>query len=750
MAKTVSFHKSTLAACLALVALVLAAHGPSLSNGFIWDDDSYLYKNPLVLNPGGLSDIWLSPTASPQYYPLVFTTFWVEYRLWGLNPAAFHVVNVLLHALCATLAFLILRRVNAPGAFLAAALFAVHPVQVETVAWVAERKNLLSGVFSLGAALCLLDRFGAGPDEPERSRGWFALATLLFVLALFSKTVAATLAVGAGFVLWYAKGEIRPRQARGLAGWAVLGLVFGLLTLWMEKTHVGAAGPAWSLSMLQRVILAGRALFFYAQKLCWPHPLVFIYPRFTPDPGNALHYLYPVGAAAALVLTWIWRDRLGRGPFAALAWFTATLFPALGFFDVYPFLYATFADHFQYLASLGLFALAAGAATLAWRRWVSPRAPRLAPVAGVALATAALALLCGASWSRNADFTDFETLWVRTLEKNPEAWIAYGNLARICESRGDREKAMEYRRKVVELAPAVAQGHYNLGAMLIREGRFGEGVLHLYRAAELEDNTVYLHALGMALAAAGRPTEALVPFARAVQKAPGLPEPLYGLGLTFYQTGDYAQAADLFQQALGAMETPPKGREQGKNHPDFLLHGGDHPSGFANGEPGTEEEEGAEYQQYLFAEIHRYLGKSLLAMDRGQDAAGHLGKALDLLPGDPTITYELALALAAAGEREKAVERFQEVLETNPGHRGALNDLGVTLLHMGHFRQAVDVFSRAVKAGPDNPAAHKHLAQALCLAGEGAKAQKALERLRALDPDAARRTSRWMETECGP
>lgn len=489
------------AAALALLALF--CYSTSLSGGFLWDDDQYVVENETLTAPEGLKRIWLDPSASPQYYPLVFTSFRLERRLWGLDPAGYRAVNLALHLASALLLWSLLARLGAPWPWFAAALFVAHPVHVESVAWISERKNVLSGALTLGSAwayLRMLDE-EAGP----RRALLYGASGLMFLGALLSKTVACSLPAAILVALWWKRGRLKAADVVPLAPFFAAGLCFALVTAGLERTHVGAAGADWDLSASHRVLIAGRALWFYLGKLIWPHPLAFIYPRWTVDPAQVWQWAFP---AAALGLLAALRAR--RGALACALYFGGTLVPALGFFDVYPMLFSFVADHFQYLASLGPLALAA--AGLARLEAIKPRAGRAA-------AGALLALLAGTTWARGRAYRDLEGLWNDTLAKYPGCWMCLSNLGGLCQKEGRRDEAIRYYERVLELRPRhfmvrndlgallfargdlkgaedqlrealaqkpdLASAHTNLGAVLYRQGRFAESVTELTSAVRL-------------------------------------------------------------------------------------------------------------------------------------------------------------------------------------------------------------------------------------------------------------------------
>ncbi len=366
--RSTSRHPDLLAG-LGLVALVILAYSRTPFLGFIWDDDFYVIYNSTLRTLGGLWRIWTELGATPQYYPLVHTTYWVEYHLWGLNAAGYHIVNGLVHAAGVILLWRILVQLGIPGAWLGAALFAIHPVQVESVAWVTERKNVLSGLFYFLSALLYLRWLSATDVEETQSKNGrrnflYALSLGTFVLALLSKTVACTLPVALLIVQWWKnQGRLRWKDFARLGPFFILGGALAMVTAWMERHHVGAGnqggGEVWALTFADRILIAGRALCFYAYKLLWPAKLTFIYPKWLINSAVIEQWIFPAAIGIVLLLLWAVRRKIGRGPLVAAFFFIVTLSPALGFVDVFPFRYSYVADHFQYMACAGLLVLAA-------------------------------------------------------------------------------------------------------------------------------------------------------------------------------------------------------------------------------------------------------------------------------------------------------------------------------------------------------------------------------------------------------
>jgi tetratricopeptide (TPR) repeat protein len=474
------------------VAVAVASFWPTLFNGYIWDDDFYIWNNPALDTAGGLAAIWLDPRATPQYYPLVHTSYWLEHRLWGDRPAGYHAVNLLLHAGSSLLLWRLLERLAVPGALFAALLFAVHPVGVESVAWATERKNTLSLCCGLAATLAWLEFLDRRDSAAGRGVRAYAAAIGLFVCALLAKTVTVTLVGALPVITWWHRGRLDRRDLWPLVPFLMVGLPLASATVWLEKHHVGASGTEWQLAPAERLLVAGRAIVFYAGKVLWPQPLVFFYPRWQLDATAAWQWLFPLAVAgvAAGLATVAARagGRLGRGPLAVGLLFCGLLFPALGFFDVYPFRYSFVADHFQYHALPAAAAGIAAAATLACDRLAIGGKARFL-LAG--LVVTALGLV---TFRYTQVFANEETLYRDVLAKNPTAWPARNNLGRFLTDADRLAEADTVYRELLarpDLPPWPrdrASFHHNFGNLLERQGRAAEAERE-YRAAIAIDPT---------------------------------------------------------------------------------------------------------------------------------------------------------------------------------------------------------------------------------------------------------------------
>lgn len=529
---------------LALFVATLVAYLPVYRAGFVWDDDFYLTANPHLADLAGLARIWV-PGHTPQYYPAVFTSFWLQEKLHGLAPFGYHLVNVLLHAGAALLAWRLFHELGLRGAGFVGLFFALHPVHVESVAWIAERKNVLSAVFYLAAALVWL-RFQRHHDptdgRPARwHAGWYAALLALFLAALLAKSVTCSLPAALVLALLFQRRALTRRRLAPLAPLFVLGLVLALHTAHYERSRVITASAAdFDLSFLERSAIATRALCFYLRKLLVPWPLAFIYPRWRIEPAAVMTWLPAlllIAATATALPAW---KRGRRGPLLALAFFAGTLFPALGYFDVYPLRYSFVADHFQYLASLGPFALAA-AGLAAW------------PVRARRACAVVLALVLGTlTLAQSRSYHDAETLWRTTLARNPEAWMARGNLAKLLSERGAHEEALrELELGLTTVTSPGARGDLELNRALVL-GRLGR---HAECLAALEELHARDGGLELRLAATlerlGRTDEARAR-REAALAGPLRSEALVPVAVHELGRGDPARAVALLTEHLAA------------------------------------------------------------------------------------------------------------------------------------------------------------------------------------------------------
>lgn len=626
---------------LALTVITFLVYAPAWNGQPIWDDEIHITR-PELRSLDGLTRIWTDPSAAPQYYPLLHTLFWLEYKLWDEWVLPYHLVTIFFHALLALLVMLTLRRLNVPGAWLAAVVFALHPVHVESVAWFSEIKNTLSGVLALAALLMYL-RFdqnrsalrleGSRFVEPAGSSSSFnsfaaveniapaegaarhrrvrrhlrayLTALMFFVAALLTKTAVVALPVVLLIVFWWRRGSLSwQRDFQPLVPFFLVSTAAGLLTVWVEQKFCAEQGETFDFSFIDRGLAAGRLFWSYLGKIFWPANLCLIYPRWTIDSTQLWQYAFLLGTIALFVGLWLLRHTT-RAPLAAGLCFVAVLSPVLGFFNLSFFMTsaptvrhsAIFrADHFQYLADIPIIALFCAGAAQLWKE--SGAAARNVLSAVCALTVAALALL---TLVQSRNYRDTETCFRDVLSKNPDSATAHNNLANVLRQRGTLDEAVIHYRRTLELEPDYQFGRYNLGATLVQKGDAAAAIPLLEAALRSDpNNPKAYYSLGSALEQAGRSDEAIVSYNRALQLQP------------------------------------------------------------------------------KFLDAHTNLANLVLARGDKSDAIEHYQKAVELDPHSPMTHYNLAVGLARSGRNDEAIAELQTALRIQPDYpdaRPLLNDL---------------------------------------------------------------------------
>jgi protein O-mannosyl-transferase len=726
-------------ACGLLVfAAALVAYLPALSGELIWNDSDYVTA-PALRSLRGLAAIWVHIGATQQYYPLLHSAFWVQHRLWGDHPLGYHALTLLLHAACAVLFALVLRYLGGADLeksrfrgyeWLAALLFALHPVHVESVAWISEQKNTLSLVFYLGAALAYL-RF-----DGERNAAAYAAALVLFILSLLCKTVTASLPAALLVALWWRRGRLGLRRdVLPLVPWLVIGAAAGRISSWVEQVYGGARGPEFDIPFASRVLVAGRAVWFYLGSLAWPRGLDFVYARWVVDPSSGRQWLFPLGVVLVIVVLWALRRR-SRAPLAAFLFFVGSLFPVLGFVNLYGARYSWVWDHWQYLPDLGLLALAAAGMTAGWRM-AAERFPVLASAGACLGAAALLALLLGAlTWSHCGMFHDDDTLYRENLALNPGSWLALNNVGIKLElTPGRLGDAIAEYEAALRLNPGFAEGHNNLGNALAKvPGRSRDAVAEYEEAIRLKPDFVNAHYdLGNVLNSLGRKDEAMAQYEEALRINPAYVEAHYNLGNTLDSLGRSQEAVAHFEAALTL------------NPDDAAVHNN---LGLALAKiPGRMNDAVAEYEAALrlspnTAETHANLGQALSTMPARQgEVVAQYEEAIRLNPRYAYAHFYLANFLVQAGRVPEAIAHYQEALRLQPALVEADNNLGMVLCRMGRVGEGMRYVDDAIRLNPGFAQAHFTRGAALMQSGRRDEAvaefQKVLQ-LRPGDPTVLR------------
>lgn len=705
---------------------VLVAYLPSLDGTFLWDDDDNITESVPLRSLDGLRRIWFEPGATQQYFPVLHTMWWFEYRAWGDDPRGYRVVNLLLHATAAALLARVLLRLGIPGAWLAAALFALHPLCAESVAWITEGKNTLSLCFFLTSLLWYLraERIGdaspgaveSDPHEPlPRRVGFYFAALAAFAAAVLSKTNAVTLPAFLLVLFAWRNGRLTKRDWLGVAPMFVFGAVAAAIVVYVERTLLGARGAEFDWPWSERVLVAGRALWFYLGRLLWPYPLTFIYPRWHIDPAEIEQWLYPLSAVALPGVLWLLRKRIGGGPLVATLYFGGTLMPQLGLMPLYGQLFSYVADHWCYLSAPGPIVLVAAYLTIAAQRMTAGAAAagethvarsRVGTIAAVLL----IAVLGALTHAQAKIYRDQESLWTDTLAKNPECWLAHHNLAVV---RLDEERYVEAEAgiaRALELHPQFKEAYTNQGLVAEKLGRLDDARRCYERALQIDPRHPYAHAnLAKLLITTGKPAAAIEHLQAALEKKPDLPEARATLGLVLAATGRAADGLRILEEAVR------------RNPADVAA--------LVN------------------------LGTVLAQQGKLVEAQAYFLQAVDVKPDSAPAQAALGGVLLAEGHTAAAVDALLQAVELDPRQTSAEFNLGNALVRMQRLTEAVAAYERAIHLDADHVPSRLNLAATLLRIGDrrGAEAQlrEVLQR-RPDEPNATKMLAALMQPTKSP
>lgn len=748
----------------------MLAYLPVWRAGFIWDDDTFLLTNPLIQKSDGLQLFWFS-TAAPDYFPVTSTTLWLEWRLWGLNPLGYHLVNVLLHALGAIILWRLLAALKLPGAGLAAALFAVHPVNVESVAWVTERKNTLSMVFYLLSIFSFVRFAGTCEGKPagdrkelENTPGYgrgksspacfYVFSLVAFLLGLLSKSAIAPLPIVLLGIIWWRQGRVTIRDLLQTVPFFAVALAAGLVSIWFQYHR--AIGASMVVvrhdGFLSRLAGAGWAVWFYLFKALVPLNLGFVYPKWHIDAGRLDAWLPDLLLLLVFAVCWRFRQCWGKAVLFGLGYFVVMLLPVLGFLNIYFMRYSLVADHWQYFAIIGPIVLVAGGMASLGReapRWLPP-----------CIATGLVALLGFLTWQETRVYRNVESLWIRTLDRNPDAILALNNLGnlRLQENRleeaaacfqkalaiqsdapdvlcnlgatrlrqGRLKEAEDDFRRALKLEPGSAQAHHNLGEVLMQQGEFNDALLHFRKVAEIQPNSAAVEDnLGAALLRAGAVDEALVHLNRAVQLQPDLPDARIDLGNALARNGQIDPAIVHLRKVV---ELRPSLAAARYNLANAILQKGDLDAAATEFRRASEIEPG-------FAGPHNGLGNVLLRQGETENAINEFRQALRLAPDLAEAHFNLANLLLGKGDLDEAIVLLEKGLVIQPNTASAHNNLASALLQKGRRDDAIIHLKTALRIQPDLPQAQNNLANALLGKGQVAEAVRHYEAALAMLPE---------------
>ena len=661
---------------LALIVLAFVAYFPAWHAGFLWDDNVLLTDNPIVHASDGLWRIWFGKQPL-DYFPLTYTTFWIEWHLWGNNPCGYHLINILLHGIGAILLWRVGAALRVTKPWLVAAIFVLHPVDVASVAWIAERKNTLSFPLYLASVLLFLrfESLNIASKTPRRINKpngslYYIFSLAAFILAALSKTSVIMLPVVLLLCAWWQRKCITKRDAWRVAPFFGVSLVFGFITVFFQNAGALSKVKLDTGNLATHIASAGCSVWFYLSKALLPIDLMMIYPHWKIDSSIWFWYLPTSTLIAVFLVLWFKRHSWGRAPLFGLSYYVISLFPVIGFFQMSFMYYAPVADHLQYVALPGVIALCV--ATV--ERFVF-RKNLLAPGIEKLLWSVVLALLAWLTWQQTATYISSNVLWETNIQRNPECWIAYKNLGDAFNTSGQTDKAIDQFQKALKYQPSDAMTHNNLGNAFLTERRVDEAVAQFKTALKLQPGDTSAHNnYGNALLENGELNEAIIQFKESLAADPHNAPARNNLANALCKAGDFEGAMTQLRKAIEI-------------------------------DPGD-------------ATARSNLGNAYLQAGRITEAIAEFGKALQIQPNDAATHNNLGSALLQRGSFSEAAAEFQKALQLTPNDAKAYYNLGNCLLQEGHSSEAAASYKQAIKIQPDSVWALNSLAWLLATSSD--------------------------------
>jgi len=541
-----------------ILILTFIAYTSAIHGDFIGDDTIYITGEPLVQAPDGIWRFWVS-TEPVDYYPITFGLFWIEWRFWGDNPTGYHVVNLILHTVACALVWRVLRVLRVPGAYAAALLFAVHPINVQSVAWIASRKNILSLIFAAWATLLYLrsdDRLGG------RGRWRYWLALVVMELGLLSKTAIFPLPAVLLLCEWWMRGGRMDRRVIVRAvPFFVVALAMTLFTIWFQYSRGAIGEDVRSESVLSRVGGAGWIIWFYLIKVLAPVNLMYGYPDWPVNVLRPALYFAPL-AALVVVFVVLWRHSRtrtwARAALFAFAYFVLMLIPVSGLINTGFFRYSLVADHYVYYSSIAVIALVTAGATIVIRRLLSDRAQM--PVA-FGVSAVVVFFLLALAMRRSEVWRTEESLWRDAFVRNHSAWYAHNNYGLVMLREGRTDEAAQHFRRSIGLNAANDQAYLNLGRYHEVRGEHAEAVAVYRRGLErVPKSPSIFYNFGAALQAQGHLDEAAEAYTRALELKPRDAKSHNNLGAILLARGQTADASRHLEQSIAIDPTSSSAR----------------------------------------------------------------------------------------------------------------------------------------------------------------------------------------------
>ena len=666
---------------LTFLTAIFVFYFPALSGEFIWDD-AIFSEERTIHSWSGLWSIWFAPSEiarEAHYWPVAYTAFWLQHKLFGLNPLGYHIVNCLLYFVNVVLIWRLLLKLEVPGAWAISMVFTVHPLHVESVAWVIQQKDLLSALFYLGAVHAWLQfRESSSPKT-------YALALSLYALGLLSKSIVITLPVALLVLLWWKQERISAQDIMRLFPFLIVGFA---VTLGDYLFYISREEIDFTYSFLERILIAAQAVWFYVGKLLWPTNLIVIHPHFDISVGNLVAWLSVAATVGVLVLLWNYRHRMGKGPLAGVAFFGITLSPILGFVDYGYMQFSFVADRYQYLAGLGLVAVLVGGATYAVQRHIT--SSRYAAMGVFAVLVIGLGIL---TWRQATIYQDEIAIFRHITSHNPTAYNAYHNLGSALFRADRAEEAYEASLKAVELQPNRSGTHANVASALVLLKRYDEAEEYIKRALELDPrNGGAWQNYGSLLFQQQRYEEAVATFQKMIDLGADLILAHGAIADSYYQLGHHAKAMEWLDRAQALTPTPSEQNKLSRLSAKVQLALGK-----------TEKAEQYLIQAGLDGDSHQEIWRLLelqkMSAEQGDTdkASGYLQRILKLADGNPETLQSVADTLREQKQYTEAIEVYRRILATDLNSPVAYGGMGDALFRLERYEEAIESLERSIE-----------------------------------------------------
>ncbi|MBF0287811.1 MAG: tetratricopeptide repeat protein [SAR324 cluster bacterium] len=635
---------------LTLIALSLLAYYPATQAEFIIDDTPFYIEDPVMNQSDGIFKIWLNPRENNDiwpYIPITRTSFWIERQLVGLNFQVSHLINIGLHIITAFFLWLCLRYLHVRGAWLIGMIFVLHPIHVQSVAWIAERKNVVAGVFYI------LTVWSYFHFEKKKHWPWYVLTLGLFLCSLLSKSSTIMLPVLFIFCRLWNRSRWDKIDVIQLVPFFLLSLLMGYVRIWFEINSFDATGINYGWTFVERLLIAGHVPFFYLTKIFFPYPLLFTYHKWPIDAAQVSMYLPLVSIiVVGTILFWKYFS-WGRSLFLALGAFLISLFPVLSFFNNSWTQFSFVADHWVHLPSIpvlillvqGIFYAVGCIKENAWARYVQ---------SGIYVML--FIILLGLTWNQTQYYKNNKVLWESTLAHYPDAWMAHQELGREYMADGDNQLALRHLNKAIQLKNDRPDAYINRGVAYFILEQYPRAIQNFNQALQLNNEMVKAYYnRGKSYAKLHQYKKALADFTQILVLDPQFAEAYNNRGTIYLDLKQYSQALQEFNQAL---QLNPQLKEVYHNR----------------------------------GLVHISLGKYTQAID-------DFNQVLQLDPQVVESLYSRGNAYLQLHQYEQAMGSYNEALKLNPQYVPAYNNRGYLHIISGNTKQACTNWMQACQLG---------------------------------------------------